>query len=1232
MKKSIRSQIHHVQRFKFIVILLFPALLSLFSQSSTAAENGNKKASGVLPLNERPKIITDYIDPTKYPEFKRRNFPTPTWKSFNDKVQFVAGRLNTGFLWENPDTKFGPKGDRPLPPRWLTGYGSVFRPGIRWFNEMTGDPATDQPFKTAMQRMKDQGIFLFNVGGYGPGSPFNSSFGMIRVPQPYIDAIQSSLGDKFIGFDVGEQDGRYLMSMTRMIQNNSTDRFQSYLNFHHYMERVSNDQGNKMVLLTVQWGSHYQAKNNNIYMIGAESQPKKYVTNNSVNYMMLRGAARTYGLPLFGDVSVFSNCGLNGDSYSKAYGVTGDSNGPTRGNSLNLMRRMIFSQYLYNSAILGFEAGLFEHPVPNSQNETPITEIQKQMYLFVQENPKAGVMHAPVAVLQDFWSGWIPKGGFSPIDGGVSTFGTNTWDSGDWQTHYVIEKLYTAYDLNGYDSREIGGISDTPFGEMTDGLLTDAPKEILARYGLIIFSGLVRDVDDELKEKVNYFLNKGGNLVVTARIAQKIFPQWLNNDDTWTKLTSPVIQFTSGVGWPENLEKASNFTDAGTFLLKDKLTLPVGHEVLASTMINGANKPVIVRIRVGLGSVLLSLSEFGLTPTTLNNGLLPSYSQLISMEMSKQQLFSVGNNQLSFITNRFDSTTYTLGIFNNSLNEKSFNIESKTGAIKNITEIDLTMGRTHVSSSIGYWPELHQNNNGGSNTATSIMGGDVRFFKIQLESPGEVNTIETEELEYASFPSNRYLYLPSLNNASQQLLKWKTMLNHFEGIMIDWGELMVADKISIKDKTSWLNLQNQKVVVDFSRGFEAYFRLLMQDENSKSEILQQLANVFDKMQTVFPGNAGHAIFKLPSDIELSTVVNTLDIIAKEAAKYKVSLLVYPDDEQSETACLNAVNAVAQNNANISYLLNTANFTNIENGINVAGNHLGAVMITPDNIEKSYTPVQQLNSNIIQIFNINFSAWNNVYKVLTNVTQQTEPVRLGNDGLIKPDIKDVAGAITDNYKVHPSNTNYYLACRNIADIKTEVLAVADTLFAYYGGIMLEAKYLTSRDSLSLVNDRRWLRAKGLKVVVDLSQELNNFPDITWFEYPYQTGKTSNTDRMLESQAYLRKVVDKMLILGSDQLIIGAHNGPENDNGYSTDQLPGMEKFLTYAKSKSVQVHCQNNEYNRNAGGTTYNNATNVENYVAAFRQDKGFSNLSFASNSINTFALNTSKIYYPTKVP
>ncbi|MCX6308644.1 MAG: hypothetical protein NTY32_07385, partial [Bacteroidia bacterium] len=169
-----------------VLILLFWGVSAFSAQMASTPKS--VVSMNDRPLNELPKIITDYVDLTKYPEFKRRKFPTPTWNTFHNKVQFIGGRSLSDFLWENPDSQFGVKGDRPVAPRWITNYGTVFWTGIRWFNTLTSNPATDVVFQTAVSRMKNQGVYLFDIGGYGPGSPFKSGFGMLTVPENYRDA------------------------------------------------------------------------------------------------------------------------------------------------------------------------------------------------------------------------------------------------------------------------------------------------------------------------------------------------------------------------------------------------------------------------------------------------------------------------------------------------------------------------------------------------------------------------------------------------------------------------------------------------------------------------------------------------------------------------------------------------------------------------------------------------------------------------------------------------------------------------------------------------------------------------------------------------------------------------------------------------------------------------------------------------------------------------------------
>ena len=38
------------------------------------------------------KVYPYYVEPEEYPDYTRRAFAVPTWKTFHNKVQFVGGR------------------------------------------------------------------------------------------------------------------------------------------------------------------------------------------------------------------------------------------------------------------------------------------------------------------------------------------------------------------------------------------------------------------------------------------------------------------------------------------------------------------------------------------------------------------------------------------------------------------------------------------------------------------------------------------------------------------------------------------------------------------------------------------------------------------------------------------------------------------------------------------------------------------------------------------------------------------------------------------------------------------------------------------------------------------------------------------------------------------------------------------------------------------------------------
>jgi hypothetical protein len=58
--------------------------------------------------------------------------------------------------------------------------------------------------------IRRRGLFLFDVWGYAPGSGPGGYWQQFKPPAGVFDLLQSRLGERWLGMDNGEQDGRYM--------------------------------------------------------------------------------------------------------------------------------------------------------------------------------------------------------------------------------------------------------------------------------------------------------------------------------------------------------------------------------------------------------------------------------------------------------------------------------------------------------------------------------------------------------------------------------------------------------------------------------------------------------------------------------------------------------------------------------------------------------------------------------------------------------------------------------------------------------------------------------------------------------------------------------------------------------------------------------------------------------------------------------------------------------------
>ena len=789
--------------------MLWFGLVALVFGSLCPGEAGNTKppprGNDARVTEVQPTVYPYVLDPTVYPDYSRRPSHVPTWATFNGRPQFVALRTLPTVAFTNQ------------------GLGTVCMPPI----DLVSNPNLGE----ALDELKRRGYYLFDVGGYVPGSVSNQ----IRVPPETLQLLDEKLGDRFLGFDVGEQDGRYLFTARAIQSPYGAGRLGQYFQAHDYFRRIQDDLGNRLNALMVYWYWPYLIKEGRVVLAGAEAQNK--VTSSSIHYAFLRGAGKQYGVHWFGNAAVFNTW------HYKDYQSRAANSGPTKGNSLNLLRRLMFSHYLYNSVILGFEAALYEKswwPPTGDGPLSPLGLIQQDAVKFVAEHPQPGVMHAPVALLLDHFAGWMPARTWTTA---YQVWGYLPYDSGDYLTHSVFSMLYPGYEDSAWYHDERGTICNTPYGDMADVLHSDSTSWVMKQYGVVVAAGNLFTADAELRGKLETYVSSGGTFIVTAENARHLWPEW--------KVGRPKrFPPDTVVTWKDR----TRTTERLIMELCD-VSLPSGAEVLARC----GELPAVVRLRRGAGDIFLLLSPFGINaeptvqrelahhnwnqPLAQPHTLLAHVRRVLDSAFRSQKLFSVGDG-LGYITCRKGPGDYTVGVFNNSLQAKPFEIASHCGPVRKITE--LTLGRD-MRSAPGYWPHEFQNNDGGRSDAASICGGDVRLFSVQVDEAG-LRLLPKENAP--SRPVGRLLALRGISDLREEVLRRPTFFDHFDGVKLDWTYLLRRDSEQLKRDRPWLERQQLRVVVDFTSGLNHFPDLTLLDllSGPYTESMVRMDDVLAKMK------------------------------------------------------------------------------------------------------------------------------------------------------------------------------------------------------------------------------------------------------------------------------------------------------------------------------------------------------------------------------------------------
>lgn len=787
--------------------------------------------SSLFAADPPKRIYVNRYDPAEHPDRGRFAVTPPDRKTFGDEVLFMTCRgIRTVRDKETGRTR-GVDFDEMYRPYAEADLGTIIWPHHSTIHIDNLDEFAEWA--------KKNGIFVFDLWGYVPGSgPYGrGTWVQNRPAKKSFETLEKILGPQWLGMDNGEQDGRYIGFYASRMTPVTRCRFDQYLNFQRHFERLGDDLGNRLATLVSLNFGHYFLKEGIYTLIGAETA--QALPNSQVYYSWIRGAGKQYGVLWFGNASIYNRWGF------KSY-----PNQIDQGTSLSLMKRLLYSHILYNSAAVGFENGWF------SEGElTPIGEIQRDAARWVKEHGDPGTMITPVALLCDFFCGWsFPRHLYSPRS--YRVWGNIPYGPGDYLNNNLLGLIYPDYQSSSYFYNERGFLSATPYGDATDSLLTDAPLWILNRYPLLIVADRLTGGDPrrnlegrptsrnpELIRKLTDYVEGGGRLVFTAGNLEALdgfLGMRILGSDRFE--AGAEILFADG---NESVRESQPFT-----LIS--VSVPEDARVLASC----EGKTAAFEVSHGKGTVLVLNTPFGISGERAVEGYLPirvdqvlenpypllaHAEKIYRRELDQTVLFDVGQDLGSIVCRKADRV-WTVGVFNHGLLELPFAIRSRIGEIASIREIPVPdTERTRP----GFMPVGYDHFDRGRHTDTTIAVGEVRVFEVTLK---EEKTAMIDDLPIPPAPKGRFLQLRHPVMAKEEILARPTFFEHYDGITLDWRYFDLRSEEAVAREAGWFRRHGLHLAVDFSSGINLFpdLRLSNNDEEEYERAMATMKAVLKK--------------------------------------------------------------------------------------------------------------------------------------------------------------------------------------------------------------------------------------------------------------------------------------------------------------------------------------------------------------------------------------------------
>lgn len=385
--------------------------------------------------------------------------------------------------------------------------------------------ASDEAYRAALSELekmlvgvRDRGLLLFDVWGY---VPYHPDFPHTIAPEHH-QILMRVFGDKFLGYDNGEQDGRYIGSYAG--QGKHTNRKEGWDDFVRWDEHICADSQHYMNATGSLNFSHYYGERN-CRLLGLETA--QGLPSDTLLFAFLRGAGKQYGRLIYQASSIWNRFGYNiySDRKTTARGG-GYGYGPGKGCSRSLHRRLFFSGYLGGHSIFGTETSQFTADVlPSGAKElSPLGRQHLEMAAWARKHPDRGVMYTPVAFMLDFYNGWnMPRHLYRGDK--YMIWGKFPYEKGDYLVDGLFRLTWPGYEDCSYLRNERGFLTPTPYGDIFDVVTNRCHPAVLNQYTAVMLLGDV-EMTPEVTGNLAAFVRAGGDLLLDARNA-KALPQEL---------------------------------------------------------------------------------------------------------------------------------------------------------------------------------------------------------------------------------------------------------------------------------------------------------------------------------------------------------------------------------------------------------------------------------------------------------------------------------------------------------------------------------------------------------------------------------------------------------------------------------------------------------------------------------------------------------------------------------